>query len=170
MKHRSNSLSARMLVIGLAVGSALLLAGLAQAGGSSHSRTGTLVALKKTQLGTILVDARGRTLYLFEKDRNGASMCDSTCATYWPPLTSLSTPRAGKGVHQAQLRLARSRTGTPQVTYAGHPLYRFAGDKHGGQTTGEGLDDFGAGWYALTAGGNKVDRDMSSSEGPRYGW
>jgi predicted lipoprotein with Yx(FWY)xxD motif len=156
--------------LGIAAASTLLLAALAQAGGSSHSRTGAVVALKKTALGTILVDARGRTLYLFEKDRNGASMCDSACATYWPPLTSQGAPRAGKGLQQSKLRLARSRGGTRQVIYAGHPLYRFAGDTRAGQTAGEGLDNFGAEWYALAANGHKVERDTGSSDTSYGGW
>jgi predicted lipoprotein with Yx(FWY)xxD motif len=159
--------TSRTLALSLALGLVLTLVAAAQARDSSHSRssTGTVVALKKTALGTILVDSRGRTLYLFEKDRGGLSMCGSACTTYWPPLTSHGAPRAGKGVHQSLLRLARSRNGARQVTYAGHPLYRFVGDKRAGQTTGEGLDDFGAEWYALAANGHKVDKDKSEGVG-----
>jgi predicted lipoprotein with Yx(FWY)xxD motif len=162
MKHL---LTARMLALAIALGTALTLVAAAQAGSSFRSRsraTGALVALRKTALGTILVDARGRTLYLFEKDRNGASMCNSACAKYWPPLTSHGTPRAGKGVHQSLLRLTASRNGTRQVTYAGHPLYAFVGDKRAGQTAGEGLDNFGAEWYAVAPSGQKVERSESS--------
>jgi predicted lipoprotein with Yx(FWY)xxD motif len=174
-------LSARTLTLGLALGVVLTLVAAAQARDSSHSRSnaGTVVALRKTALGTILVDARGRTLYLFEKDRGGVSRCDSACATYWPPLASHGTPRAVKGVRQSLLRVARPRNGVRQVTYAGHPLYTFAGDKRAGQTTGEGLDNFGAEWYALAADGHKVDKDKSegvgnsgssSSSGSYGGW
>lgn len=173
-------LSTRLLALAVALGSTLVLVGLAQASSSSHARTrapgapGALVALRKTALGAILVDARGRTLYLFEKDRNDASMCNSACATYWPPLRSHATPRAGKGIHQSLLRLARSRSGARQVTYAGHPLYTFVGDKRPGQTSGEGLDDFGAEWYALAGNGHKVERGesgsfSSGSHSPGYG-
>lgn len=170
-------LSMRLLALAVALGSTLVLVGLAQAASSSHARTrapGALVALRKTALGTILVDARGRTLYLFEKDRNGTSMCNSACTTYWPPLTSHATPRAGKGLHQSLLGLGRSRNGARQVTYAGHPLYTFVGDKRSGQTSGEGLDDFGAEWYALAGNGHKVERNASGSSSsaapsPGYG-
>jgi predicted lipoprotein with Yx(FWY)xxD motif len=156
-------LSARTLALSLALGVVLTLVAAAQARDSSQSRsnTGTVVALKKTALGTILVDSRGRTLYLFEKDRGGVSRCDSACTKYWPPLTSHGAPRAGKGVHQSLLRVARSRNGARQVTYAGHPLYRFVGDKRAGQTTGEGLDDFGAEWYAVAANGHTVEKRES---------
>jgi predicted lipoprotein with Yx(FWY)xxD motif len=153
-------LSTRLLTLGIALGTALLLLAAAQASSVSHARmhaAGALVTLRTTALGRILVDARGHTLYLFEKDRNGVSMCNSACTTYWPPLTSHGTPRAGKGVHLSLLRLARSRNGARQVTYAGYPLYTFVGDKRAGQTTGQGLDDFGAEWYALTPSGHKVE-------------
>ena len=165
-------LTSRTLALAVALGTTLLLlVAAAQAVTTSQSRNrnavGALVGLKKTALGTILVDARGRTLYLFEKDRNGVSMCDSACAKNWPPLTSDATPRAGKGVHRSLLRLARSRNGTRQVTYAGHPLYTFVGDKRSGQTAGEGLDVFGAEWFTVAANGHKVEQDehASSSSG-----
>jgi predicted lipoprotein with Yx(FWY)xxD motif len=132
-------------------------------------RSGT-VAVGKTALGTILVDSRGRTLYLFEKDRNGVSMCNTACKSYWPPLTSRRLPRAGKGVHQSLLRLGRAHDGVRQVVYAGHPLYTFVGDKRAGQTTGEGLNNFGAEWYALSAGGQKVERSASTSSGGSGGY
>jgi predicted lipoprotein with Yx(FWY)xxD motif len=154
--------STRLLAAAIAVAAALLLVAGVQASSSSHSRTGD-VALRKTGLGTILVDRRGRTLYLFEKDRNGMSMCNSGCAKYWPPLTSRGTPRAGKGVRQSLLRLTRARHGARQVTYAGHPLYTFVGDKGAGQTSGEGLDNFGAEWYAVGPNGHKVEHASGSS-------
>jgi predicted lipoprotein with Yx(FWY)xxD motif len=138
----------------------------AQAASSYASRTRATrarVALRKTGLGAILVDARGRTLYLFEKDRNGVSRCNSACAKFWPPLTSHGTPRASKGAHQSLLGLTSSPSGVRQVTYAGHPLYTFVGDKRAGQTSGEGLDNFGAEWYAVAATGHKVERNGSGS-------
>jgi predicted lipoprotein with Yx(FWY)xxD motif len=159
-------ISMPLVALAVALGTTLALVAVAQATGSSHARTratGATVALRTTALGTILVDARGRTLYLFEKDRNSVSMCDSACAKYWPPLTSRGTPRAGKGVHQSLLRLARSRNGARQVTYAGHPLYTFVGDERTGQAAGEGLDDFGAEWYAVGANGRTVERNATGS-------
>ena len=165
MRNRlSIRLAAFAILLG-ALGGATILAA-AQDANASRSRdhaTGTVVALRKTALGTILVDSRGHTLYLFEKDRNGVSMCNSACVTYWPALTSHSNPRAGTGVHQSLLRLTRASNGVRQVTYAGHPLYTFVGDKHPGQTSGEGLDNFGAEWYALAASGHKVEQSQSST-------
>jgi predicted lipoprotein with Yx(FWY)xxD motif len=156
-----------LLALGALLGAAALVAAAAY-GGTSKS---TVVALRKTTLGSILVDARGRTLYLFEKDSSGMSACNTACVAYWPALTSGTTPRAGKGVRQSMLKLVRQRNGLRQVTYAGHPLYTFVGDKHAGQTTGEGLTNFGAGWYAVAASGQKVEESQPS--GPGYssgGW
>ena len=148
-----------LVVLGIVGATAVLIAA-AQAGTTS---TGALVALKKTALGSVLVDVRGRTLYLFEKDRNGVSACDTACMKYWPVLTSRGTPRAGRGVHQSLLRATAPRNGRSQVIYAGHPLYTFIGDKRAGQTTGEGLTNFGGGWYVLTASGRRIEQAKSAS-------
>lgn len=156
-------LSSRLFAVAAALGTAFLLVAAAQGGSASHSGGRALVDLRKTALGAILVDGRGRTLYLFEKDRGGVSMCNSACTKYWPPLISHGAPRAGKGVHQSLLRLAVSQSGSGQVTYRGHPLYTFVGDKRTGQTAGEGLDNFGAEWYAVAPNGRKVERSGSAS-------
>ena len=156
------------------IGTAMLIVTIAQAGIASRSHrhsSGPLVAIRKTALGSILVDARGRTLYLFEKDRNGLSMCSSSCTAYWPPLTSKGAPRAGSGVKGTLLTLGKAHSGVRQVLYAGHPLYTFVGDKRAGQTSGEGLTNFGAGWYAIAANGHKIDKGdgTSSTPGSAYG-
>ena len=136
-----------------------------QSARATYSASGARVALASTPLGRILVDRRGRTLYLFEKDLNGASMCSSACTAYWPPLTSHGALRTGRGVHRALVTLGRAHNGVRQVLYAGHPLYTFVGDKRAGQTTGEGLTNFGAAWYAIAASGRKVDKNDGKSGG-----
>jgi predicted lipoprotein with Yx(FWY)xxD motif len=164
-------LSSRLIALGIVLGAAAMLVAVAQAKVSSTSggrKSATVVALRKTALGTILVDSRGRALYLFEKDRNGVSRCTTACLSYWPALTSRVTPHAGQGVHQSLLGLSRPQNGVRQVTYAGHPLYTFVGDKRAGQTTGEGLSNFGAEWYALSASGRKVEQSQSTGGGYGY--
>jgi predicted lipoprotein with Yx(FWY)xxD motif len=149
-----------------AIGATMLTVGVAQAGTSlrsHHQAAGVLVSVRKTALGPVLVDARGRTLYLFGRDRNGLSMCSSACASYWPPLTSQGAPRAGSGVHKTLLTLGKAHNGVRQVLYAGHPLYTFVGDKRAGQTSGEGLTNFGAGWYTIAASGQKIDKSDGTS-------
>jgi predicted lipoprotein with Yx(FWY)xxD motif len=154
------------IVLGAIAGAAVLVAAAYAGSGSTPSTsTGALVALRKTMLGSVLVDARGRTLYLFERDRSGMSACDTSCVKFWPPLASRTTPRAGKGVHRAKLAVTRRHDGRRQVTYAGHPLYTFVGDKAPGETSGEGLTNFGAEWYALAASGRTVEPGQASSGG-----
>jgi len=154
------------IALGVIAGTAVLVA-TAYGGTPSTSRApkGALVALRKTTLGSVLVDARGRTLYLFEKDRNGVSACVTACVKFWPPLISRARPRAGKGVHKAMLGITRRQDRRRQVTYAGHPLYTFAGDKIPGQTSGEGLTNFGAEWYALAPSGHTVEPSQPSNGG-----
>jgi predicted lipoprotein with Yx(FWY)xxD motif len=135
-----------------------------------QASSGAFVALGKTALGTVLVDARGRTLYLFDKDKRGKSACYGACAAYWPPLLSSAKPRQGKGVRASLLGLTTRTDGKRQVTYAGHPLYRFIGDKQAGQTTGEGLTDFGAAWDAIASSGRAVEPTTSDSTGASSGY
>ena len=154
------ALSAAILV-------AVALAGSAAASGTSK---GALVALRKTALGSVLVDARGRTLYLFEKDSRGRSACDGGCAAFWPPLLSSAKPRAGKGVRASLLGLTRRTNGKRQVTYAGHPLYLFVYDTKPGQTTGQGRTDYGGTWEAVTTNGRGVEADAAGSGGTGSGY
>jgi uncharacterized protein (TIGR03118 family) len=126
---------------------------------------GALVALGKTALGNVLVDARGRTLYLFEKDKLGRSACYGPCAAYWPPRLSPAKARPGSGVRASLLGVTKRTDGKRQVTYAGHPLYTFVGDKKAGQTTGEGLKDFGAAWDVIAASGRAIEPAASDPTG-----
>jgi predicted lipoprotein with Yx(FWY)xxD motif len=106
----------------------------------------------------MLVDARGRTLYLFEQDKGRASTCYGACASLWPPVTTTGKPQAGHGVHAALLGTTKRKDGRIEVTYAGHPLYYFAGDLKRGDLNGEGLNQFGAGWDVVSATGKKIER------------
>lgn len=126
---------------------------------------GTVDLADNKALGTqILVDGKGRTLYLFEKDDSAdESYCDGACAKAWPPLTAVGTVTAGDGLDASKLTTFDRDDGTTQVAYAGHPLYYYAGDKAPGDVNGNGLDQFGAEWYALDAGGNTVEGGGSGS-------
>ena len=135
------------------------VAGLSRAAAATQSSTTVSTATSK--LGRILADSRGRTLYLFENDKRGHSSCAGACATYWPPLLTRGKPTAARAAKQALLGTTRRADGTTQVTYAGHPLYRFVQDTKPGQTTGQDLHDFGAGWYVLAPAGTKIESDGS---------
>jgi predicted lipoprotein with Yx(FWY)xxD motif len=126
------------------------------AAGSAPAPRAASVGTRQTKLGTVLVDGQGRTLYLFEKDKGSASSCSGACASIWPPLTAAHSV-AGPHVSAATLGSIKRADGKTEVTYAGHPLYTYAGDTKPGDTRGQGLDQFGAEWYVLAPSGQKID-------------
>jgi predicted lipoprotein with Yx(FWY)xxD motif len=147
-----------------AVLSLVIAAGVASAASASPSAA-TKVSVARTGLGRILVDGRGHTLYLFAKDTRGKSTCSGACAGFWPPLIAAGKPLAGPGLKARLLGTTRRADGRLQVTYNHHPLYSFAKDARRGDTTGEGLDVFGAEWYALSAAGAKVENATPPADG-----
>jgi predicted lipoprotein with Yx(FWY)xxD motif len=141
----------------LALAAAALLLTLSGVAAGSTSRA--TVKAHSSSLGKMLVDAKGRTLYLFEKDKGRRSACYGQCAKFWPPLLTVGKPTAAAGSRASLLGTTRRTNGSMQVTYAGHPLYRFLEDKKPGETKGEGSKLFGAGWYVVRPTGMKIDKD-----------
>jgi predicted lipoprotein with Yx(FWY)xxD motif len=139
---------------------ALALVGATAAVGAYASGSAARIGTRHTSLGTVLVDSKGRTIYLFERDKTKKSTCSGACATNWPPVTTSGAPKAGGGVKAKLLGTTKRSDGTTQVTYDGHPLYLFVADKNRpGSTKGEGVDAFGAEWYVLGTNGRKIDKD-----------
>jgi predicted lipoprotein with Yx(FWY)xxD motif len=108
------------------------------------------------QLGTIngkrvLVDQNGKALYLFTGDTTDVSTCNAGCTPTWQPL--IGPANAGTGVQQADLSMSTRQDGRQQVTYLGHPLYRFGGDQQPGQANGEGI---GGTWFLVDQQGQPV--------------
>jgi predicted lipoprotein with Yx(FWY)xxD motif len=124
---------------------------------TTNSAGAASVGLASSKLGKILVDGRGRTLYLWEADTGTTSTCAGACASAWPPLTTDGRAVAGAGVSASKLGITKRPDGTTEVTYNGHPLYTFSGDSAPGQTAGQGSDGFGAEWYVLSATGNAIE-------------
>jgi predicted lipoprotein with Yx(FWY)xxD motif len=122
----------------------------------------TSIGTGKTALGTILVDSQGRTLYLFTNDSGTTSTCAGACATAWPPLQTTGSATATSGANAALLGTTKRADGTTQVTYHGHPLYRFANDANAGETNGQGLTAFGGSWFAVTVAGAQAGHQSSS--------
>ena len=105
-------------------------------------------------LGQVLVDSQGHTLYAFSKDSGGSSACTGACAKAWPPLTvEQGEPEPSNGAAAARIGTIDLPDGGRQVTYAGHPLYSFSGDKQPGEANGNGADAFGGTWSALKGSG-----------------
>lgn len=123
---------------------------------ATSSTGGATVKIAKSKLGSILVDSRGITLYDFPPDKAGKSTCYGACAALWPPLLTKGKPHAGLGVKAALLGTTKRKDGKVEVTYGGHPLYYFVSDRKSGQTTGQGLNQFGAPWWVLSAAGKEI--------------
>jgi predicted lipoprotein with Yx(FWY)xxD motif len=132
------------------------------------SAASATVGVANSGIGSILVDSRGRTLYLWRADRGAKSTCSGACAAAWPPLLTTGAPTAGSGAKASLLGTTKRSDGAEQVTYNQHPLYLFTGDTASGQTTGQGSTGFGAPWYVLSPGGNQITGSASAS-GPVSG-
>ncbi|TDC12048.1 COG4315 family predicted lipoprotein [Actinomadura bangladeshensis] len=128
----------------------------APTGGTSGQ---TIKTASVGNLGPILVDGAGRTVYLFEKDKGNQSSCSGSCAAVWPPVTTSVKPQPGSGADASKLSTTKRSDGTTEVSYAGHPLYYYAPDgTSSGSTGGQGLDQFGAKWYVLSPSGSAVTK------------
>jgi predicted lipoprotein with Yx(FWY)xxD motif len=122
--------------------------------GSSHnaasSTTGADSAVvgraRKAKVGSVIVDAQGRTLYRFTAEAEGLPVCTGACVGTWPP--ALASTASGLPEHVATVR--RPDGGKLQLTYDGHPLYRYAGDRSKADANGEGV---GGQWYAVKTKG-----------------
>jgi predicted lipoprotein with Yx(FWY)xxD motif len=146
---------------GAAPGSSAAAAASSAAPASAGTAAAVTVATKTGSLGTYLVDGTGRTLYLWVADKSSTSSCDASCIKYWPPLTG--TPKAGGSLQQSALSTSARSDGSKQVTYDGHPLYYFAGDKAPGDTAGQGSNGSGALWWVVGVDGKAITAAAGSS-------
>jgi predicted lipoprotein with Yx(FWY)xxD motif len=112
---------------------------------------GATIVIASSDLGDILQDGEGRTLYLFNPDAQGDPTCYDDCADAWPAL--VDEVAAGDGVDASLLASATRTDGAVQVTYNGWPLYYFSGDAAPGDTNGQALNDV---WWVVDAAGNAV--------------
>lgn len=142
------------VTLAVALGAVGLLAAGALAGNAAQSSA--TISLRSTKLGSILVNSKGHTLYLFGKDRGGKSSCSGQCAQFWPPLVARGKPTVGKGLKASLVRVTKRSDGKMQVSYNRHPLYTFSEDTRAGQTKGQNFSAFGAKWYAVSAKGRAV--------------
>ncbi len=131
-------------------------AAVAGAGGNAPAAKGeTKVAVAEAgDLGQVLVDKDGFTLYRFDKDtpKPAKSNCDGDCAKAWPPVVADGDVQI-EGVDQALVGELTRADGTKQVTVGGWGLYRYAKDTKAGETKGQGV---GSTWYAANAKGGKA--------------
>jgi len=149
---RTPAVPARLAWLGVAgtcvlaaalTGGALAGAGVASAGAQFSSG-----GLRTEQIGgvTVLANAGGRTLYWFAPDTSSKSVCNGSCAVYWPPVKG--PVKAGAGV-PGTLGTIRRTDGSIQATYNGHPLYIYIGDSGPGQAHGNNLNLNGGLWHEV---------------------
>jgi predicted lipoprotein with Yx(FWY)xxD motif len=119
----------------------------------------------ETDLGSILVDPDGFTLYVFDADTNGESTCYDACASNWPavPADTAISPDLDQSIFSSTART----DGTDQLTINGMPLYRFASDSAPGDTNGQGLNGL---WWVVDGQGNVVEASASDAIGIDYGY
>lgn len=106
----------------------------------------------ETDLGSVLVDGSGFTLYVFLRDEPGTSSCIDDCAVAWPPYRTDELGVSGAGIDAALVGEIIRADGDRQVTYDGKPLYRYAADAPGG-IAGQGVNDV---WFVIGVDGNAV--------------
>lgn len=169
-----NSPWASRRIVATAAGAPLAALAIAACGGGSDTppaaktasgRPATIGLEPAGRLGRVLVDSRGRTVYLFRKDSGGTSSCAAACAAAWPPVRAQGMPVPGRGLSAAKLTTTSRSDGAPQVLYNGHPLYRYVGDAKPGDTNGQGVTAFGARWFAVSGAGKVVSRPASKPGG-----
>jgi predicted lipoprotein with Yx(FWY)xxD motif len=138
----------------------------AQRKASRRAAASSAISIAQTPVGKALVDANGRTLYLFAADKPNVSRLTAAGQAVWPPFTSATLPAATGGASAAQIG---SISASKQITYNGHPLYYYVGDQRPGQASGQALNQFGARWYVLSASGAAITSTAPSGSASQAG-
>ena len=148
---------ATAIITTLAVGAgASQTAGIASAATPAASTPRDTVTVRRSAYGRVIFDGRGRALYLFTRERSTTPRCYGDCAKAWPPFLTKGSPRAGRGARGSLLGTTRRSDGTTQVTYRGHPLYYYVGDRRAGQILCQNVVEFGGRWLVVSPSGRAV--------------
>jgi predicted lipoprotein with Yx(FWY)xxD motif len=154
-RNRLLTFTLAVVVVGVVVVTVAVSGGGAAKLKATPVNASSALSVKHTALGNTLVDGNGRALYLFRADKPNHSTLSRAGFAVWPAFGSSGTPHATAGVSAAHIATIRS-DGRRQVTYYGHPLYYYVGDKGAGEVKGQGLSEFGALWYVLSPNGHAV--------------
>lgn len=120
------------------------------AGSRQVTKAATVSTKKVGKLGTILVNSKGFTLYMFVPDKQKKVTCKGNCAVVWPPLKA-KNPTAGGAAKKSLLG-----NDGPVVTYNRWPLYTYVSDTKPGQAKGQAIKQSGGLWYVLSASGKVI--------------
>lgn len=173
-RRRSNALTAFFVVVVIATSAVSGCGGSSNASSSASSSapatsgttgatagSGVKVSSATVQgLGPVLVNAQGRTLYIFVPDKDKQVTCVSSCAAVWPPafLPAGQKPVAAGQVKQSLLASDPDPAGGRVITYAGWPLYTYVTDSAAGQATGQALNLNGGLWYVIAPSGKVIKK------------
>ena len=119
---------------------------------TAANTTNAALTLRSSEYGKVVSDARHRVLYMFAADHGPTSTCYGECAKAWPPLLAKDTPTADKGLNAELLGTTKRKDGSDQVTYDGHPLYYYVGDR-GEHIMCQRAKMHGGFWYVVNADG-----------------
>ena len=178
LRGNSNRYQVRLLAVALLAVLGLVAAGCGGSSTSSAPKSGVAAAQHSTSsvavktrkikgLGVVLVNPKGRTLYVFMKDKRRHVTCTGKCASFWPPLKwkSSGKPKAGGAAKSTLLAWDKNPAGGKVVTYSKWPLYTYAGDSAVGQAKGWNINLNGGKWYVISASGKVVKHKTSSGGG-----
>lgn len=142
----------------LLVGCLLAATVLVPAAAATPRRHGTMLALRHTKLGSILVNGRGYTLYAFTPDTPRHDACEARyeCLALWPAVVTRGPVQLGRGLRRSLLTTIRLRSGQRQLVYGGHPLYTYVKDRRPGEVDNVNIYQFGGYWPAVDAAGREV--------------
>lgn len=125
---------------------------------------GTITVANYEGGGSYIADSAGNSVYMLEDETDG-TVCVGDCLDAWPPvLVTDMQPTVATGVDldPALLGTIERADGTMQVTYNGHPLYRYAADTGTNRTAGHGIEDQWGHWYLVTPTGMEFDAEMTA--------
>jgi len=178
LRGNSNRYQVRLLAVALLAVLGFVAAGCGGSSASSAPRSGVAGAQHATSsvavktrnlkgLGTVLVNSKGRTLYVFMKDKQRHVTCTGSCASFWPPLKwkGSSKPTAGGSTKSKLVAWDKDPAGGKVVTYNRWPLYTYSGDAAAGDANGEAQNLNGGKWYVISAKGTLVKHKSSSGGG-----
>ena len=159
-RRRSLRIGAIATVVAVAAVAAAVWSGTGVAGARHAMKSPTVTTKKIKKLGTVLVNSRGLTLYMFVPDHQKRVTCKGQCAVIWPPLKIKKgrKPTAGGAARKGLLGTDRNPSGGRVVTYNRWPLYTYISDSKPGQATGQAIKLNGGYWYVLSPAGKVIKK------------
>lgn len=169
----ATALAAAVTLAGCGGGSNKSAASTSSSGSSANPAT-TFSTASVSGLGTVVVDGRGRTVYILTSGGHVNVPCTdaSGCTKVWPNLplpAGMSAAKAGSGITASLLSTKKLSDGKTYPTYNGWLMYEYAADSGPGKAAGQGIKSFGGTWYVLNASGSPVTSKASGSGGGGYG-